>query len=392
MRASPLATRRHLHPHTPPRLDGGSIQVGDLVARFRETIDSATAMPRKQARLTRLLHTRDADGHPVLSRAASHRDTVDTLMKAIFMSTLPFDAKRALMVQSLHLIGRTPCDADALIDTIVAALGHLRGAESSSLYDGLNAVLLFTMPPDIHSSRTAFELLLTRRDIGACRTALIELMQSVRIDSLTCCLRPKAGRALVHRLLAHEDTAPLFLDLVLLLPRMLPLCWATTLEKLLFARTRHDRTPLWTADLGAQGVAGIVMSVLYFILERDDLCTEGKCRLLIGFASPPVCARRVGWALIQRTYSTAFASPVLDDIADARLVEVAVLRQFKRWNEALDPLWVQQSVADAVAQHPLPPAARASLLQRLRNSRGTANGSDPRVTAAGHPADNSSTA
>lgn len=390
MRAPPLAP---LRPHTPAPLDSGPIQVGDLVARVRETIESGTAMPRKQARLTRLLHTRDADGHPVLSRAASHRDTVDTLMKVIFMSaTLPFDAKRALMVQSLHLIGRTPCDADALIDTIVAALGHLHGPEFSSLYDGLNAVLLFTLPLHIHSSRTAFDVLLARHDIGSCRTALIELLQSIQIDSLTCCLRPKAGRALVHRLLAHEETAPLFLDLVLLLPRMLPLCWSTTLEKLLFARTRHDRTPLWTADLGAQGVVGILMSVLYFILERDDLCTESKCRLLIGFASPPACADRVGWARIQHTYSTTFASPVLDDIAGARLVELAVLRQFRRWNEALDPLWVQQSVADAVRQHPLPPAIQASLLRRLRNNRSTAHGSDPRAAAAGHPADNSSTA
>jgi hypothetical protein len=63
----------------------------------------------------------------------------------------------------------------------------------------------------------------------------------------------------------------------------------------------------------------------------------GKRWLLIGFATPPPSADRVGWALIQRTYAEAFAMAAVDQIDDASLVELAVLRRFARWDELLTP-------------------------------------------------------
>jgi hypothetical protein len=63
----------------------------------------------------------------------------------------------------------------------------------------------------------------------------------------------------------------------------------------------------------------------------------GKRWLLIGFATPPPSADRVGWALIQLTYAEAFAMAAVDQIDDASLVELAVLRRFARWDELLTP-------------------------------------------------------
>jgi hypothetical protein len=339
MHLSTRATQRRRRPRTPPPRGGEPSQHADLVARFRQAIEDDTTAPHKRAELTRLLRTRDVDGRPVLSHAATHRATVDALMNAIFASTvLTFDDKRALMVRSLHAIGSEPCEADALLDAIVGALRHLHGPEPSLLCAGLAALLPFVQPHGSRSACTQFEVLLARRDIAACRAALVELLRCTGVDALTCFLRPKAGGALVHRLLAHEATAPLFLDLVRALPEAPGLDdWPRALEKLLFARTRHGRTPLWTAEIRAPGVVDTVMSLLHFILGRDDLCDVGKRWLLIGFAAPPPSADRVGWALIQHTYSQAFAAAAVDQLDDACLVELAVLRRFARWNERLTP-------------------------------------------------------
>ena len=322
------------HAHPPPR-GGEPSPHAALLTRFRQTIEGDTAAPRKRAELTRLLRTRDADGMLVLSRAATHRATVGALMNAIFASmALTFDDKRALMVHSLRAIGREPCEAEALRDAIIGALGHLYDREPSLLYSGLTAVLPFVQQHDTRSARTQFEELLARHDIAACRTALVELLRCAGIDALACCLRPKAGRALVHQLLAHDSTAPLFLDLVRELPNVVD-DWPRALEKLLFARTRQRRTPLWAADIRAPGVVDTLRSLLHFILGRDDLCAAGKRWLLIGFATPPPSADRIGWALIQRTYAQAFAMAAVDQIDDASVVELAVLRRFARWDKLL---------------------------------------------------------
>ena len=388
MRTSTCASSRHRWPCTPPRRVAAPKHAFDLLKAVRDTLAN-TAPPRARTALMRLLLARDADGERVLSRAARHRDTVDQVMKALFTSTmLSFEDKRALMVRSLHLIGRDPCDAQTLLDAVVGALNHLHDGDASGashLRDALNAVLPFVLRTDANAGRTVFEARLARRDIALCRTALVELLLCTRADGLTCCVYPATGRALVHRLLAHEETAPLFLDLVLLLRGALH-DWPVALEKVLFATTHRGCTPLWTADLAARGVADTITSVVHSIAARDDLCINGKRRLLLGFASPPACARRVSWGLIRLAYARAFEPATLDEVDGARRVELAVLRRFARWDELLAPAFLRQRVADVVVQHALPTEEEAARMRRL-----TRRLRSPHAPAA-QPPDNNSTA
>jgi len=302
-------------------------------------------------RLMSALDVRD-EGISWFTQAEDHAQHFGAALEALFRSGLASAGKLRMMIWVLRHLSPEPRHRAALRMAILQALNQAQ-ANPACLEQLLPQFTYFSRR-SLSSTTPWSRQALAADEIVELRSALILLESHGGPGAFTDLLqRDCERRTLLHQVLANGKTAELSLDIVCVLlerpevePARIPL-----LARLLGARSRDGRTPLWSADFSDRDVRRCVQTTLVLIIDADTLSVKTRCTLLLRFSSPPLRPQREDWDQVVWWVAQAFENCETAKQPDTLNLRSQVQAEFWRRAWQRDRTAVRASVRAAVAGH-----------------------------------------
>jgi hypothetical protein len=248
-------------------------------------------------RLVSALDVRD-EGISWFTHAEDHAQNFGAALEALFRSGLAPPSKLRMMIWVLRHMSAESHHRDALRMAVLQALLQTQDNCYHAYLEQLLPQLSYFSRRSLSSTTPWSRQALAADEIVELRGALITLESHGGAGAFTDLLqRDSERRTLLHQVLANGKAAELSLDIIYVLlgrpevePARIPL-----LARVLGARSRDGRTPLWSADFSDKDVRRCVQTALVLIIDADTLSAKTRCTLLLRFSSPPPRPRPVEW-------------------------------------------------------------------------------------------------